>query len=367
MRQVGKLAFVSLVVISTFLVTGCQKEKNQSKAAPIIQVTTLEAAPSTQPYNVDVFGQTEGSKAVSIYPQITGPIVARHYEEGLPVKKGDVLFTIEPAPFEAAYQSAQAAVVQAQVNLEKAKREAKRYSDLHRAKAVSEKTYTDALSDLRACEANLKAARAKEKEAKITLDYTQVRSPVDGIAGRALINPGSLVNANSTLLTDITQDNELKARFSISDHDLHGFDVTSDSPVVIIADRYPEPIDAKINFAATQIDPQTGTRSLSAEIDPQSGLLPGQYVTVRLTLGTQDGVFLIPQKAVRQLSDGTYSVYLLKDGLARQTPVTVGRWLGEDWIITSGIKEGDKVIVDQIQRLKDKAKVTEKQNNTKQS
>ena len=131
----------------------------------------------------------------------------------------------------------------------------------------------------------------------------------------------------------------------------------SRSPKSVVHEKTGVEVPARINFAATQIDPQTGTRSLSAEIERSAELLPGQYVTIRLTLGTQKGVYLIPQSAVRQLPDGTYSVYLYKDGVARAQSVTVGRWSGKDWIITSGLKSGDLVIIDQIQKLRDKAKV----------
>ena len=275
-------------------------------------------------------------------------------------KKGDTLFVIDPAPFDAIYQSAQAAVVQAEVNLAKAKREAERYTKLHKAKAVSEKEFTDAVSELGICKATLAAAKAKALEAKITLDYTNVKAPVDGIAGKALFNPGALVTANSTALTDLTQDDSLKVRFSLSDHDLHGFSITSDSPVLVVDEKTGKETPAKIEFTSVQIDPQTGTRSLSATVEKDKDLLPGQYVTVRLTLGVQDNVYLVPQGAVRQLPDGTYSVYVLREGLARQQPVKVGRWIGTDWIITDGLKNGDEVIIDQIQKLRDKAKVTKR-------
>ena len=210
---------------------------------------------------------------------------------------------------------------------------------------------------MESCKANLAAAKAKALQTKIQLDYTSVKAPVSGIAGRSLINPGTLVTANNSALTDITQDDQLKARFSLSDNDLHGFTITEDSPVSVVHEKTGVEVPARINFAATQIDPQTGTRSLSAEIERSAELLPGQYVMIRLTLGTQKGVYLIPQSAVRQLPDGTYSVYLYKDGVARAQSVTVGRWSGKDWIITSGLKSGDLVIIDQIQKLRDKAKV----------
>lgn len=348
----------------SFVLSACTDKNHQKSSTPGVKVTTLKAEPSVQPYVVDVFGQTEGSKAVIVYPQVTGPILSRHYAEGQSIKQGDLLYTIDPAPFDAAYQSAQASVVQAEVDLKQAEREAKRYAALRKANAVSEKEYADRVSTLESCKANLSAAKAKALQAKIQLDYTSVKAPVSGIAGRSLVNPGTLVSANSSALTDITQDDQLKARFSLSDNDLHGFSVTEDSPVLIVNEKTGEEIPAHINFAATQIDPQTGTRSLSAEVDPTPLFLPGQYVTVRLTLGTQKDVYLIPQSAVRQLPDGTYSVYLYKDGVARQQPVTVGRWKGKDWIISSGLKPGDLVIIDQIQKLRDKAKVSLNEKTT---
>lgn len=341
-----------------FSLAGCNQKQTNPQESRALPVHVLEAKPSSQPYIIDVFGQTEGSRAIIVYPQVTGPVLSRHYAEGQKINKGDILFTIDPAPFDAAYKSAEASVTQAKVDLKQAEREAKRYTALRKANAVSEKDFSDTISHLESCKANLAAAEAKALQSKIQLDYTEVRAPVSGIAGRALINPGALVSANTTALTDITQDEELKARFSLSDNDLHGFTITEHSPVSVVNEKTGESVPARINFAATQIDPLTGTRSLSAELERSSALLPGQYVTVRLTLGTQDGVYLVPQSAVRQLPDGTYSVYLYKEGKARQKPVTVGRWQGKNWIISSGLKPGDLVIVDQIQKLRDKAAVS---------
>lgn len=351
-----------LLCALTVLLTlnGCGEKKENVAAQTQLTVTTINVQSGSQPYVVDLFGQTEGQKAVVVYPQVTGPIISRDYTEGAQIKKGDKLFTIDPTPFDATLQSAKAEVAQAEVSLAKASREATRYTKLYKTQAVSEKEYTDALSELALCKANLQAAKAKQREAEITLGYTDVLSPVDGIAGRSLVNPGTLVSANVTALTDITQDNLLKVRFSLSDNDLHSYTVNEKSPVSVIDDRNGQETPAVIDFTATQIDPETGSRSLSAVIPQGSGLLPGQYVTVRLTLGDQSNVFLVPQSAVRQLSDGTYSVYIYSDGKARQRPVTVGRWQGTDWIITSGLKDGDEVIIDQIQKLRDKAAVNKK-------
>lgn len=338
------------------MLTGCGDKQTAKKNDAPIPVQTMTAEATSQPYWADVFGQTEGSAALEVYPQVSGPVIKRNYTEGKPVKKGDVLFTIDPEPFQAAYDSAHASVLQARATYEKDVREAKRYAELWKARAVSQKEYTDAQSAMRISDANLKAAKAKEKEASIALGYTKVRAAADGIAGRALVNPGTLVSAHDTQLTDITQDNDLKVRFSVSDYELHGFTLTENTAVEVHNDNLKQPVKGKIDFTATQIDPQTGTRSLSAKLD-KSELLPGQYVTVRVILGMEPNVFLVPQSAIRQLSDGNYSVYVIRNGLARTQNVSVGRWVGKNWIVTDGIKPGDEVILDQIQKLKDRRAV----------
>ena len=278
--------------------TACNDKEASKKNVQAVKVTTLKAEPTTQPYVAEVFGQTEGSKAVIVYPQVTGPVLQRHYAEGQNVKQGDVLFTIDPAPFDAANQSAEASVVQAQVELRQAEREAKRFASLRKVNAVSEKEYSDRISTLESCKANLAAAKAKALQTKIQLDYTSVKAPVSGIAGRSLINPGTLVTANNSALTDITQDDQLKARFSLSDNDLHGFTITEDSPVKVVHEKTGVEVPARINFAATQIDPQTGTRSLSVEIERSSELLPVEPIFVRFRILWSTSSSIIPSTEV---------------------------------------------------------------------
>lgn len=344
------------ILFATCSLNGCQDKKTTKNTTKPVPVKTLTATATAQPYWVDVFGQTEGEAAVIVHPQITGPVLKRTYTEGHPVKKGDVLFVIDPAPFQASYDSARAEVQLAKATVEKNLRESKRFATLWQKRAVSEKQYTDAQSDYLIAKANLLNAQAKAREASISLGYTKVRAPVDGIAGRALVNPGTLVNANTTALTDITQDKNLKVRFSVSERDLHGYTLTAKTPVTVINKTIKEKVEGTLDFASIQIDPQTGTRSLSAKLE-KSDLLPGQYVTVRLILGIQPNVFLVPQSAILQLSDGSYAVFVKRDGKARQQKVTVGRWLGKDWIVTSGLKDGELVIIDQIQKLKDRMSV----------
>ena len=357
MHNFGLLKSICLILPFCLLFAGgCKQDTAKKAETKPLTVQTLVAQSDSQPYWVDVFGQTEGEKAVLIYPQITGPILEKVYSEGDFVNKGDTLYIIDPAPFKAAFKAAEAAVEQAKATLDQAQREAKRYTELWKSKAVSNKEYSDAVSAMHIAKATYAAALAKKKEAEITLGYTEVKAPVSGIAGRSLVNPGTLVQANQTNLTDITQDQSLKVRFSASDNDLHGYKLTKETPVEVSNSNLENSVHGKIDFSATQIDTTTGTRALSAILDP-SELLPGQFVSVRLFLGDQDNVFLVPQKAVRQLSDGGYSVFVLEDGKARTRKIEVGRWKGKDWIVTGGLKDGDIVIINQVQRLRDRMPV----------
>ncbi len=358
MHNSGLLKSICLILpFCLFFVSGCKQEnaKKIGETKPLT-VQTIVAQSNSQPYWVDVFGQTEGEKAVLIYPQVTGPILKKLYSEGEFVNKGDTLYIIDPAPFNAAFKVAEATTKQAEATLQQTQREAKRYTDLWKSKAVSNKEYADAVSAMHIAKATYAVSLAKKKEAEITLGYTEVKAPVSGIAGRSLVNPGSLVQANQTNLTDITQDQSLKVRFSASDNDLHGYKLTKETPIEVFNNNLDKPVIGHIDFSATQVDTQTGTRALSAKLEP-SELLPGQFVTVRLFLGNQDNVFLVPQKAVRQLSDGGYSVFILEEGKARTRKIEVGRWKGKDWIVTGGLNNGDVVIVNQVQRLRDRMPV----------
>lgn len=355
MSFASHLSCAALAALALTSLAGCDQKAAPAPKAPLqVKVSVLE--PASAPLRSDVVGQTEAREAVDIHAQITGPLLEKLYEEGAAVKKGDLLFRIDPRPFRAAWDSAAASAEQARATFEQAEREAGRYRELWKAKSVSEKDFSDKQSAAAIARAQWEAAKAKEREAKITLGYTEIRSPVDGIAGTALVNPGALITANSTKLTDITQDKKLKVRFAVTDQDLQGRSITASTPVEVFRNSEDSPVKAAIDYRAGQIDPTTGSRPYSAVLE-DSALLPGQYVTVRLSLGTLDNIYLVPQSAVRQLSDGTYSVYLLKDGKAHAQAVKVGRWLGTDWIVTEGLKPGDVLITNQQQRLKDKLPV----------
>ena len=282
---------------------------------------------------------------------------ALHFKEGEWVKAGDTLFEIEKEPYEAALIQAQAQAKQAQANLVKAQRDYRRASELIKVNAISRQEFDDAKTSLDVAASELALAKAQQTNAQINLEHALVPAPVDGIAGKSEVNVGSLVSAETTLLTSITQPDTLRVAFSVSDSSLAGATLTKDNIVQVYVPGAKTPLIARLDYIGRQIDADRGTLRLRAVLPKTDQLLPGQYVEVRLMLGRLEKVFSLPQGVIRQRPDGTYSVYVLQDGLAREREVTLAHWEGSNWIVTSGLKPGEEVISNQILRLRDKLKV----------
>lgn len=337
--------------------TGCQKEARAPTPAKPLPVTTHVAHASDEPHWIEILGQAEGGREVEVRAQVSGLLQSIEYQEGDLVKAGDVLFRIDPASFHAKYDAARAQRAEAASNLEQAERELKRNAALLKTGAVAQKTYDDALSLRNQMRHALATAKANEHDAKINLDWTEVRAPATGYAERAAVNPGALISSATTLLTTVTQHDDVRVTFAPSDRDLAGAVVTTDNPVRLFRKDGTE-LKSKLDYVAQSITADLGSRTMRARVLEDAQLLPGEFVKVRLQTFVEKNVFRIPQKAVLQRPDGTYAVYLLKDGKARAQTVTVGLWEGTDWVIRSGLKEGDVVITNQLIRLRDGAAVT---------
>ena len=223
--------------------------------------------------------------------------------------------------------------------------------------AISRQEFDDAKTSLDVAASELALAKAQQTNAQINLEHALVPAPVDGIAGKSEVNVGSLVSAETTLLTSITQPDTLRVAFSVSDSSLAGATLTKDNIVQVYVPGAKTPLIARLDYIGRQIDADRGTLRLRAVLPKTDQLLPGQYVEVRLMLGRLEKVFSLPQGVIRQRPDGTYSVYVLQDGLAREREVTLAHWEGSNWIVTSGLKPGEEVISNQILRLRDKLKV----------
>lgn len=344
------------------LLAGCTDKKPAVKTVAPLEVTVLSAQPSEESLWLESLGRAEGAEEISIQAQVTGTLEKIGYREGESVKKGQVLFVIDQDPYIAALESAKATVRQRSSELKQADREARRYAQLWASKAVSRKEYDDAASAADIARASLRQAKAAQKDAEINLAYTTVTAPSDGTAGRSLVNLGALVTSGTTQLATLSQPERLRVTFTLSERDIEQSRITLNTPVRLF-DPYGKEIEGKLDYVSREINSETATRTLRARILSKTDVLPGQYVHVQLEREKLKNVFRIPQQAVLQRPDGTYRVYVNVNGKALSRDVTVGTWKETDWIVLTGLKAGDEVILDNLQRIKEgspvKATVTQ--------
>jgi membrane fusion protein (multidrug efflux system) len=329
---------------------------------PPAEVNVVTVAPQSLPVAFEYVGQTAGSREVEVRARVTGILQARNFTEGGPVKQGQSLFTIDPAPIEATVARTEADVAAAEARLEQAKRNAARLKPLYADKAVSQKEYDDAVSGELIGAADLKAARARLFEAKLNLGYTKVESPVSGVASRALRSEGSLVSGPDVLLTTVTQVDPIWVNFGIPDNDQARLQKEAESGRLSLprnfqvelrlADGSVYPRTGKLNFADVRISPGTGTREARAEVaNPDSTLRPGQFVRVILRGATRPNAITVPQRAVLEGPKGKFVYVVDEKGTAQPRPVEAGEWSGDAWLILAGLKPGERVITDGVMKL----------------
>jgi membrane fusion protein, multidrug efflux system len=351
---------------------GCGKETGAPSASaaaapPAIAVTVLQVAPQRVPIVFDAVGQTEGAKQVEVRARVSGILQKQFYKEGDTVGAGAPLFQIDRAPFEIALAQAQAQLGQDKARTEQTQREEARLKPLADERAISRKEYDDALSAAQTAAAAVQQSAAKVREAELNLSYTLVNAPVAGVTGRAEHSEGTLITTDSagSLLTTINQVNPIWVRFSLSQSDLAkipGGRLGGNGVVdvqVILPDGTRYPVKGRLNFAATAFDTKLGTMQLRAEFDnAKEQLLPGQFVRVELTAGARDNVFLVPQLAVMQ-TEKSFLVFVVDaEGKAALREVKMGEWVGSDWIVLSGLNAGDRVVVDNLLKVRPGAAVT---------
>jgi membrane fusion protein (multidrug efflux system) len=337
---------------------------DQPQGEMALPVSVIEVQPVTVPVSAEAVAQTEGAKEVEIRPRVGGILLKRLYEEGAPVKAGQSMFQIDPVPYQYALDQAKAQLAEQRARMVQTEREERRLHDLLTNQAISQREYDNAVSDSSIARAAQQAAEARVRDAERNLSYTLVTAPVSGISGRFQFSEGALVEANNSLLTTIVQLTPIWVRFSLSDNELAqiGGPLTEQKVkrvALILPDGTEYGKEGELNFAASRIDPALGTQQLRATFDnSEHQLLPGQFVRARVTTGERGGVFLVPQIAV-QTSDLGKSVYTVNDkNEATARPIVAGKWIGTDWIILEGLKAGDKVIVDNIIKLRPGTRVS---------
>ena len=365
------MRFKQLVVVSAaVVVAACSPSNGREKGGghgpgggmPASEVTVMTAATEALPVSWEYVGQTAGSREVEVRARVTGILMSRNFKEGERVKKGQSLFTIDPKPFEAALARAVADLAAVEARLEQARRNAARLKPLYAEKAVSQKENDDAVSAEAIGAADVQAAQARLTEARLNMAYTKVEAPVSGITTRALPSEGTLISGPGVLLTSVVQVDPIWVNFGIPDNEQariqkdvqagtlklpRAFEVE-----LRLADGSIYAHKGKLDFSDVRVSTATGTREARAEVpNPDGALGPGQFVRVVLKGASIPSAVMVPQRSVMEGPQGKF-VYVVDDkSTAQARPVEAGQWAGDRWIITSGLKGGERVIVDGVMKI----------------
>ena len=361
-----QLWIACIVASATFLpVAGCErKTEAAAPPPPEVQVTPVEQK------DVPIYGEwvatLDGYVNADIRPQVTGYLLKQNYHEGTDVKKGEVLFDIDPRPFQALLEQAQGQQAQAQAQVSKTTLDVDRDTPLAKQSAIPQAQLDNDIQAKAAAIAVLKANKAQVEQARLNLEFTKVRSLVDGIAGIAKGQIGDLVSP-TTVLTTVSQVKPIKAYFSVSEQEylpfasrISEFAAGKLKPGIhktlelILADGSVYPYKGGILLADRQVDPKTGTMRIAATFDnPRGELRPGQFARVRLPTSVAKDALLVPQRAVTETQGAYQVVVVTPDNKASIRPVKVGQRVGNMWIIQEGIEPSAQVIVEGFQKVKE--------------
>ena len=354
-----------LLCLSLLVLAACGKQQGPPQMPPP-EVGVFTAQPQNSPLTRDLVGRLSSYRSADVRARVPGVLLKRNYDEGTDVKKGQLLFQIDPAPLKAALDASTAAQAQAQATYTNNKITAQRVRELAPKGYVSKSDLDNALAAERNSAAALQAARANVQSARINLGYASVTAPIDGRAGQQQVTEGALVGSGeATLLTTIDQIDPLYVNFTMSVASMEQMRRAQSSGNVTLAETdqasvqvtlpdgsaYGEP--GVLNFSDTSVNPATGSVNLRATIpNPKHSLLPGMYVTLKANLGQQNKVFLVPQQAVQRDTVGAYVMTVGTDGKVARKDVTTTDMSGGNWVVTDGLKSGDQVVVSGIQNVK---------------
>lgn len=375
------------VLLAILLIgAGCHRDESVrmlqqlTASRPPASVTVAEAIARDVPMYLDAIGKTVAVETVSIMPQVSGKVIAAHIEDGAYVAKGQLLFEIDPRPFEAALAAAKATLAQCQAELDWAKADFKRTEELTSSNVVSQLEYDQKKSALGVALAKVEAAAAAVKTAELNLEYTKIYSPIDGRAGARLVDPGNIVRANDSPMLVIQRFNPIYAEFTVTENDLGTVrkfmtsrkmevgheqqmglkvlvDVPANSPQMLSAlgvmsattqpaQPYSMARVGTLTFLDNTVQSSTGTVKLRATVpNADRYFWPGQFVNVRLILATRKNAVLIPVEAVQIGQNGPFVYVVADDQTAQQNQVTLGQRQDDMVVVEKGLNAGQKVIV----------------------
>jgi membrane fusion protein (multidrug efflux system) len=358
----------SAIAVAVLTLAGCGN-KSAPPAPPPPEVNVIKAVAQPVKVSEEYVGQTEAVDTVEIRARVSGILERQGFEDGARVKRGDLLFVIDPQPFIAALAQAKAALAQTQASHTNSKQNLERIRPLLADKAISQQDLDTAVAKEATDAANVEAARAQVKTAELNLEYATIHAPRDGVISKALIKPGGLVNASTTLLTTLYSVDPMYVNFTVSEQKLMqmqrqlkrnpGEEKGRLPPFRLkLADGTENKLSGKLNFVDAAVDPKSGTVQVRVQVaNPERLLRAGQLVRVIFPSLEPLNAFLIPQQAVQELQ-GKRSVFVVDaEGKAQYREITANTRDGNNWVVESGLTEGDTVIVEGIQKARPGAPV----------
>ncbi|AZN68326.1 AdeA/AdeI family multidrug efflux RND transporter periplasmic adaptor subunit [Acinetobacter haemolyticus] len=372
-------ALTACALATSIALVGCSKDTDDAQQAaaaqqmPPAEVGVIVAQPQSIEQNVELSGRTSAYQISEVRPQTSGVILKRLFTEGSYVSEGQALYELDSRANRAALDNAKAALLQQQANLSSLRTKLNRYQQLVSSNAVSKQEYDDLLGQVRVSEAQVAAAQAQVKNAEVDFGYSTIRSPISGQSGRSSVTAGALVTANQTaplvtiqqldpIYVDINQSSAelLRLRQQLSKGSLSNSNNTKVK--LKLEDGSTYPIEGQLTFSDASVNQDTGTVTLRAVFsNPNHLLLPGMYTTAQIVQGLVPNAYLIPQAAVARLPTGQATVMIVNDkGAVETRPIDTAGVQGQNWIVTNGLKAGDKVIVEGVAKVKDGQEVSAK-------
>jgi membrane fusion protein (multidrug efflux system) len=333
-------------------------------APPAVDVKVIEVR--TRPTDIyrDVVGEVRGSQEVEIRARVTGILTGKHFADGSIVARDSLLYTIDAREYRAQVANAEAQLASAEANLARARQDVDRYRPLLAENAISQQVYDNAVAAAKEAAAQVTASRAAIAEARLGVEYAEIRAPLTGRIGASEVFEGALITAGQTLLATISDDDPAWVYFSVSEAELLDYqkrfgyqEPAPDAPQrtvqLSLSDGSVYPLPGVINFSDRALDPTTGTYTLRAEFqNPEHQLVPGLFARIRLTTEHRNAAIVLPDRAVQQQLGRYFVTVVGKDGKAEAHPVKLGPRLGTHWVIDEGVAAGASVVVEGVQKAR---------------
>ena len=344
-------AFV-LCTLTLLASAGCRGD-GRAQAAPAIPpplVSVVQAISQDVPVYLDEIGRNAAFESVNVMPQVGGRIVERHFQDGANLKKRQLLFVIDPRPYKAQFDSAQANLAQQKAVLELARVQFDRDAAIIQTKAISKQDYDTKKNAVAVGEAQVQAAQAAVENAQLNLEYCYIHSPIDGRAGARLVDVGNVVQANATALLSIQHIDPIYVNFTVTERDLPAVQKEMSHGLLKALVRVPSEPEGqaragKVEFLDNSVQNSTGTVNLRATVsNPDRHLWPGQFVNVKLVLSTKKGAVLIPEQATQISQKGPFTYVVKPDDTVELRQLSLGQRQGDNVVVLQGVKAGERVV-----------------------